>query len=79
VPLQADIRPGDRLLTAGIDGIYPRGIAVGAILEVTPGDELFHRVRVAPAVDFGKLEKVYVLEPVGLPADLQRGEGAGSS
>jgi rod shape-determining protein MreC len=78
MPLQADVRPGDRLLTAGIDGIYPRGIPVGAVLEVVPGDELFHRVRVAPAVDFGKLEKVYVLEPIGPPADLLRGEDAGN-
>ena len=77
VPLQADVRPGDRLLTAGIDGIYPRGIPIGAVLEVTSGDELFHRVRVAPAVDFGKLEKVYVLQPVAPPAELLRGESAG--
>lgn len=77
VPLQADVRPGDRLLTAGIDGIYPRGIPIGAVLEVTSGDELFHRVRVAPAVDFGKLEKVYVLQPVTPPAELLRGESAG--
>ena len=77
VPLQADVRPGDRLLTAGIDGIYPRGIPIGAVLEVAPGDELFHRVRVAPAVDFGRLEKVYVLEPLSLPAELLEGERAG--
>jgi rod shape-determining protein MreC len=77
LPLQSDVRAGDRLLTAGIDGVYPRGIPIGAVLEVTSGDDHFHRVRVAPAVDFGKLGKVYLLEPVGPPDNLLRGEDAG--
>lgn len=64
VPLQADVRPGDRVTTAGIDGIYPRGIPIGAVRAVRPGTQLFHHVEVAPAVDFGKLDHVYLLPPV---------------
>ena len=37
VPLQADVRPGDRVLTAGIDGVYPRGIPIGTVVSVEPG------------------------------------------
>ena len=37
VPLQADVRPGDRVLTAGIDGVYPRGIPIGTVVAVEPG------------------------------------------
>ncbi len=61
VPLQADVRPGDRVVTAGIDGIYPRGIAIGIVRAVAPGTQLFHRVEVVPEVDFGALDQVYLL------------------
>lgn len=80
VPIQDDVRVGDRVLTAGIDGIYPRGETVGTVVEVAPGDELFHSILVAPAVDFGLLDQVYVLEPVEIPDQVDRerdgGEGA---
>jgi rod shape-determining protein MreC len=62
VPLQADIRAGDRIVTAGIDGIYPRGIPVGTVAAVEPGGQLFHKIRLSPAVDFGSLDQVYLLE-----------------
>jgi len=61
VPLQADVRPGDRVITAGIDGVYPRGIAIGVVREVRPGTQLFHHVEVTPLVDFGALDHVYLL------------------
>jgi rod shape-determining protein MreC len=62
VPLQADVRPGDRVLTAGIDGVYPRGIPVGTVIAVEPGGQLFHKITLAPAVDFGTLDQVYLLD-----------------
>ncbi len=67
IPLQEDLQPGDRLLTAGIDGIYPRGLPIGTITEVAPGEGLFHRVAVSPAVDFARLDHAYVLEVEPLP------------
>lgn len=72
VPIQDDVRVGDRILTAGIDGIYPRGEMVGIVVEVSPGDELFHRIQVTPAVDFGLLDQVYVLDPVEIPVEVDR-------
>ena len=71
VPLQADVRPGDRVLTAGIDGVYPRGIPIGTIVAVEPGGQLFHRIQVAPAVDFGTLDQVYLLEYQAVPQNLK--------
>lgn len=70
LPLQADVRPGDQVVTSGTDGVYPRGIPVGAVGAVEPGDELFHLIRVSPAVDFGALDQVYVLTRPPLPAAL---------
>ena len=62
MPLQADVRVGDVVLTAGIDGIYPRGIPVGTVVAVEPGSELFHNIRLSPRVDFGVLDVVYLIE-----------------
>ena len=76
VPLSADVRPGDAVLTAGIDGVYPRGIPVGTVVAVEPGGQLFHKIRVAPAVDLGKLDQVYLLEHAPLPQELTRGGAA---
>ncbi len=74
VPLQADVRVGDLVVTAGIDGIYPRGLPVGTVTSVTPGDELFHDIRLTPAVDFGEIDQVYVLDRVPVPDAVKQTE-----
>ena len=67
VPLQADIKVGDRIVTAGIDGVYPRGIPVGTVISVEPGGQLFHKIQLVPAVDFGTLDQVYLLDYPTVP------------
>jgi rod shape-determining protein MreC len=77
VPLQASVLPGDRVLTAGTDGIYPRGIPIGTVVEVGDSGELFREVAVAPAVDFAFLDRVYLLERGRIPDGLIEGDGRG--
>lgn len=78
VPLQASVVPGDRVLTAGTDGIYPRGLAIGTVVEVGEDGELFRTVGVAPAVDFAFLDRVYLLEREPVPDELlDGGDGRG--
>jgi rod shape-determining protein MreC len=69
VPLQTEIEVGEGVWTAGIDGVYPRGLPVGTVSSVEPGDERFLRVRVRPEVDVGELSLVYLLERTGPPRD----------
>lgn len=71
VPRQADVKPGDRVLTAGIDGVYPRGIPIGSVVKVESGGQLFHRVHVSPAVDLGALDQVYLLDHSPIPAEVK--------
>jgi rod shape-determining protein MreC len=73
VPLQADVRPGDRVVTSGIDGLYPRGLPIGEVLSVESSGELFHRIRVRPAVDFGFLDQVYLIDSEPLPEEFRQG------
>ena len=74
VSLQADVQVGDRVVTAGIDGVYPRGLPVGTVVDVRPGEELFHRIRLRPAVDMGQLDLVYLLPRLAVPAEMSEGE-----
>jgi rod shape-determining protein MreC len=77
VPLQADVRVGDRVLTAGIDGVFPRGIPIGSIVSVEAGGQLFHRIQVAPAVDFGTLDQVYLLDYQAVPPPVKEARPSG--
>ncbi|MGK2860087.1 MAG: rod shape-determining protein MreC [Thermoanaerobaculia bacterium] len=61
VPFTADVAPGDRVYTAGIDAVYPRGILVGKVISVERGKDLFKTVTCAPATDFSSLEDLIVL------------------
>jgi len=74
MPEQADVRPGDRVVTAGIDGIYERGIPIGEVVTVGPVSGLFRRIVVRPAIDFSLLEQVYVLAGGPLPPAMAEGE-----
>jgi rod shape-determining protein MreC len=76
LPRQVPVEVGDRVLTAGIDGVYPRGLPVGTIARVEPGTEMFHAIEVEPAVDLARLDYVFLLERPGPPAELvPRGSG----
>jgi rod shape-determining protein MreC len=56
-----DVKPGDLVVTSGVDGIYPRGFALGWVEKSVPGAELYREITVRPAVDFGGLEEVLVV------------------
>lgn len=56
-----DVQPGDRIVTSGLDRIFPPGLAVGTILHVEHGEGLVQSIDVEPAVDFSRLEEVLVL------------------
>ena len=80
LPASSDVRVGDRVVTAGLDGVFPRGLPIGVVSGVRPEEDLFHAVEVAPAVDFGLLDQVYVLIDGPLPdqvrSDFLSAEGA---
>jgi len=57
----ADVKVGDRLVTSGIEGIYPKGFAIGQIESIERGAGEFSAIVVKPAVDFSSLEAVLVV------------------
>jgi rod shape-determining protein MreC len=57
-----DIQVGDLLLSSGLSGIYPRGVAVGTVSRVNKRKfGITQEVEVKPTVDFTKLEEVMVV------------------
>ena len=79
-----DVRPGDRLITSGLDGTFPKGLLVGTIVEIaedSPG--LFRRVRVSLAVDPLVMEEVLFIsaepKPVVSSAETRDREPAQSA
>jgi rod shape-determining protein MreC len=63
IPTNSSVAPGDLVETAGIDGIYPRGIPIGKVESVSRGSDLFLEIRVAPSARFASLQDVLVLTP----------------
>ncbi|HWP99957.1 MAG TPA: rod shape-determining protein MreC [Vicinamibacterales bacterium] len=57
----ADVRPGDLVVTAGTDGIYPKGLPLGRVERIERASALHKVVRVRPAVDFSNIEEVLVI------------------
>ena len=57
-----DVRSGDIIVVSGLEGVFPKGTIVGKIksLEQSKSSLLFD-VLVTPAVDFGKLEEVFLV------------------
>ncbi len=62
VPRSENVQKGERVITSGLGGIYPKGLLVGNVAEVwKEGHGLFQRVEVSPKVDFQRLEEVMVI------------------
>ena len=53
---------GDYILTTGQDGIYPPGLSVGEVVQVTPGTATqSHEILIRPTAQLDQLEQVAVL------------------
>lgn len=63
LPLDPDVRVGDRVLTSGTGGLIPAGLMVGQVTSVAADG-----VRVAPFVDWARLDYVSLLRYGGVPA-----------
>jgi len=64
VPTNADIAPGDLVVSSGLDNRFPAGYPVGKVAEVTvvPG-EPFSRIVVEPSAQLGRSREVLLVWP----------------
>ena len=60
-----DIQPGDRFVTSGLGGIFPKGIPIGSVIRVNKKSfGISQEVESEPAVEFTQLEEVAVVTEV---------------
>ncbi len=61
----ADVQPGDALLTSGLDGVYPAGLPVAQVLKVDRrADSAFARIWLKPLAKPDSPRHVLVLHPL---------------
>ena len=73
VAATADVKVGDAIVTSGVDGIYPKGFAIGTVEHVDNGNGIHKAIRVRPSVEFNRLEEVLVVKTP--TAHVGKGEG----
>ena len=59
--LLADVQVGERVLTSGLDGIFPRGFVIGTVERAVRGSGTYSEIAVRPAMDFSNIHVVLVL------------------
>jgi rod shape-determining protein MreC len=60
IPNDDNVNSGERVVTSGMDRIFPRDLPVGTIAEIKPGMP-FKQLRVKPAASMERLQEVFVL------------------
>jgi rod shape-determining protein MreC len=71
VPNDDDVALGARVVTSGMDRIFPRDLPVGTVTQIKAGNP-WKQIRVRPAANLERLEEVIVLlsqQPLDLKKD----------
>jgi rod shape-determining protein MreC len=72
VPNDDEVILGARVVTSGMDRIFPRDLPVGTVTQIKPGNP-FKQIRVKPAANLERLEEVIVLlslQPIDFKKDV---------
>jgi len=58
-----EVKVGEKVITSGLGGIFPKGILIGEIVEIEIfEDKMFQQITVRPATNLENLEQVFVVE-----------------
>ncbi len=73
LPVNANVKIGDTLISTGLGGVFPAGLPVGHITTLEAGSsKLFFKAEMAPAADLENLEEVMVTAaPPAIPDELK--------
>jgi rod shape-determining protein MreC len=73
VPNDDDVNLGERVVTSGMDRIFPRDLPVGTVSQIKAGNP-FKQIRIRPSANLERLEEVIVLLSLQ-PLDLKKESG----
>lgn len=58
----SDVKPGDVIITSGLDQLFPKGLILGRVLKVLPQAKgNFPFIQILPEVSFSQIEEVQVI------------------
>ncbi len=61
--LDADVKAGDTVVTSGKGSLFPKGLIIGKVTEVSITEgKLYKSARVSPVIDLTRLEEVLVIK-----------------
>lgn len=70
-----DVVAGDRVVTSGLGGNFPKGLMIGEIEKVDKkGHGIFQYAELVPSVNFTKLEEVLIIKESPLPPQEEKGK-----
>lgn len=74
IEAESDIRVGDKVITSGIGGVYPRGLLVGRVsaIEVNEASRTLTAI-VEPAADLDSISKVMIVTEYGVNEEASDG------
>lgn len=73
IPLLSSMRTGDRVVTSGLVGGFPRGLAIGTITRIDKEEgALFQSAELTPEVDANRVEEVLVIQSPYVPTEGER-------
>jgi rod shape-determining protein MreC len=78
VPRDQPIAVGDEVVTSGLDQLFPPGLLVGYVRELSDQSRLTWEVRLEAAYDPSELDELMLVPPLQARADDQTGEAEGS-
>jgi rod shape-determining protein MreC len=62
VPPDADVAPGDTVISSGLGSVMPKGLLIGTVRTIKEKPERFSlSLEVLPSTDFNRLEEVFVI------------------
>ena len=61
-PSSIDVSPGDTFVTSGLDNVYPSGINIGKVVEVSPEDKQFNKILLKPATFSNQFSLITILD-----------------
>ncbi len=62
------VEVNDLIVTSGLDGVFPKGLPLGRVVESRKGNSVFRVVRVTPLADLIHVEEVLILIGPGQPS-----------
>ncbi|HCC54729.1 MAG TPA: rod shape-determining protein MreC [Desulfobulbaceae bacterium] len=57
-----EVLKGDRIITSGLGGVFPKGVPIGTVSKVEKsGRGMFQKIEIEPAADFSQLEHLIIV------------------